>query len=179
MNPPGPLERIGAHWQQWDAEVSAWGARLMQTSYLHRSASILAHSGDTYLWVIAGVLLWYWGAEVGTQAGIRILLVSLTAGAVSTAIKYIFRRPRPGGERRWFYPAIDRHSMPSGHAARVSGLALVLGPLLPWGAALALALWALSVCASRVVLGLHYLSDVIVGVLVGVGVGALLLTLGL
>lgn len=173
------MRRLWARWQRWDVKVSTWGAWLVEHSHLRRSASILAHSGDAYLWLIAGTLLWYLGAEVGARAGLRILLASLTAGAVSTAIKYTFRRPRPPGERRWFYPAIDRHSMPSGHAARVGGLATVLSPLLPWGAALALTLWALSVCASRVVLGLHYLSDVLVGILVGVGMGALLLALGL
>jgi undecaprenyl-diphosphatase len=68
-------------------------------------------------------------------------------------------------------------SFPSGHAlggtVSFGLLALVLGPLLPpagrWAARLAAVLAALLVSASRVVLGVHYLTDVTAGVLLGVG----------
>ena len=69
---------------------------------------------------------------------------------------------------------LDAHSFPSGHATRVGGLWIVLWSLLPLGGAVALGLWGVGVCISRVALGLHYVGDVLVGVLVGMLSGGLL-----
>jgi undecaprenyl-diphosphatase len=84
-----------------------------------------------------------------------------------------FRRKRPSGQRGQLYFSFDHHSFPSGHAARVAALAIVLGSAYP-AFALPLAVWALLVALSRVALGVHYLFDVIVGIAAGVVIGDVL-----
>ena len=87
------------------------------------------------------------------------------------ALKRLVRRSRPNGPPDGLYPAHDRYGFPSGPAVRVAAIAAALSPLLPGWAALALALWAAAVALSRVLLGAHYLLDVLVGVLLGGAIG--------
>ena len=71
-----------------------------------------------------------------------------------------------------FYRKTDPHSFPSGHASRTITMAIVVvagrSPLI----AAALLLWSLLVGLSRIILGVHYLYDVLAGYLLGVGIGA-------
>ena len=62
-------------------------------------------------------------------------------------------------------------SMPSGHAASALYWVLVLGAVLPRPWRAVALLWAVGVGASRVLLGVHYLSDVLVGWLIAVAFG--------
>jgi undecaprenyl-diphosphatase len=64
----------------------------------------------------------------------------------------------------------DQFSFPSGHSISAFAFALSIGlfePSLMYG----LLFCALSVAISRIMLGLHFLSDVIVGSLIGAGLG--------
>ena len=80
-------------------------------------------------------------------------------------LKWSVNRPRPDGDRRR-----SNSSFPSSHAANAAALALVLGRR--WRR-LAPALWLLSalVACSRIYLNRHFLSDVLFGVAIGVGIG--------
>jgi undecaprenyl-diphosphatase len=93
------------------------------------------------------------------------------------AIKLIVRRERPEGEWGSVYRSSDPHSFPSGHAARAILLAVLT---LSWGPvwlAVILCLWAPLVALARVAMGVHYLTDVLVGAVLGLGVGVLALLL--
>ena len=68
----------------------------------------------------------------------------------------------------WF--AADRFSFPSGHALNAFAMTTVIALVFPLLAAPVL-LVAASVAASRVVLGLHWLSDVVAGALGGALIG--------
>lgn len=150
-----------------DARVSA---RLMVAEHpgVRRTlAAILAHSGDSWFWGVGLVLTWWlaedpwkgWAVRVlGSIAGLAILVM---------ALKLTIRRARPEGEWGAIYRRTDPHSFPSGHAARAVMLAVLVlgwGPswLAPW-----LIVWAPLVALSRVAMGLHYLSDVLAGVVIG------------
>ena len=64
----------------------------------------------------------------------------------------------------------DQFSFPSGHSIDAFAFAVSIGlfePSLMYG----LLFCALSVAISRVILGLHFLSDVVVGSLIGAGLG--------
>jgi undecaprenyl-diphosphatase len=68
-------------------------------------------------------------------------------------------------------PPLDRYSFPSGHtlhAVAFTTLGIAFVPSL----AVVLLPFALLVAASRVVLGLHYPSDVLVGAVLGAGLAA-------
>ncbi|KOT95252.1 phosphatase PAP2 family protein [Streptomyces ardesiacus] len=89
---------------------------------------------------------------------------ALTAGAhvVSMGVKRIVRRPRPAHVVPLVRTA-GRHSFPSSHATSAAAAAVVFGGL---GVRAAWPL-AAAVCASRLVAGVHYPSDVAAGAALG------------
>jgi undecaprenyl-diphosphatase len=97
-------------------------------------------------------------------------LANVAALSVAGLIKKATQRARPF-ERRWFYFPQDRYSFPSGHSVRMGAIAVVVAGLYPHWALPSFAL-ALLVAACRVLVGVHYLTDVTVGLLLGLGGGA-------
>jgi undecaprenyl-diphosphatase len=129
--------------------------------------------GDGWLWFLAAALL------VVTRRW-DLLAAAAVAAALANAsivlLKRRFRRPRPRPHELFgiaapAHFAFDRFSFPSGHALNAFALCGVLSPAFS-PLAPVLGLVAGSVAVSRVVLGLHYLSDVLVGTLLGALLGA-------
>ena len=158
-------------WLERDGALSAGATTWVSTPLARCAATVLAHSGDSLVWVLLGVVLWWLGAGRWAQAGERILLNTGLTLLISTLLKYWVQRPRPTGEKRSFYLRIDQHSFPSGHAVRIGGLWVVLPGLLPLWGTVTLVLWGVSVVLSRVALGLHYVSDVAAGLPIGAVAG--------
>ena len=160
----------------FDQQISAW---LVQKIRHYKPAyflcAILAHSGDGVLVVLVGLIAYACG-DAQLRTALLQLLISIVAVAVLVAtLKYAIRRDRPREQdsAKWSaMPKYDRYAFPSGLAARVMGVAMVLGeayPALQW----ALVLWAISVSLARVAVGAHHLSDVIGGSVLGIGVSYL------
>lgn len=138
-------------------------------------ALLVAHSGDSLLWVLAAGAALFLGGPIWRVAGLRVLAATLVPGGVAVLLKWLIRRPRPPGERGTLYACGDRYSFPSGHAARGAATVVLLAPLLaPWGWA-ALPVWVFLVGLARVALGVHYPTDVVGGWGIGAAVGAVLL----
>ncbi|MDQ6601630.1 MAG: phosphatase PAP2 family protein, partial [Chloroflexota bacterium] len=113
------------------------------------------------------------------------LLIAAMIGAtlLSPLTKHLVSRVRPTA---FFRTAATGYSFPSGHTLNATCLALALGFIvwrMPWHRAMkiawtpALAIYAVCVGASRVVLGVHYPTDVLGGFLLGAAWGTLLMTL--
>lgn len=95
------------------------------------------------------------------------------ADLLSLTLKTAVDRPRPFETIPQVDPLIGAtvgQSMPSGHAATSFAGAVVLTYLLPRAAPLFFLL-AAAVAFSRVYVGVHYVSDVLVGALLGTAVG--------
>ena len=142
---------------------------------LRTLAAVLAHSGDSWFWLLGLGVLWLLGNDFWKRrVGILALAILVTAAIVMT-IKLAVKRNRPEGEWGGIYRSTDPHSFPSGHAARAAMLAVVAIGLGPAWFAVTLIVWAPFVALARVSMGLHYLSDVaagvLLGVLLGVGIG--------
>lgn len=134
--------------------------------------------GDGWLWILTAALL-----AAGGSRGWRVLSAGAVAAGLANAflvcVKVRVRRTRPCERAKprhfdvdplaWF-PS-DRFSFPSGHALNAFAIGSVIALAFPFAALPVLAV-AGSVAASRVVLGLHWLSDVLAGALVGVLIGA-------
>jgi undecaprenyl-diphosphatase len=157
---------------EFDKTLSARVRVAERPGPLRTLAAVLAHSGDSWFWLLGLGVLWLVGNDFWKRrVGILALGVLVTA-AVVMAIKLVVKRRRPEGEWGGIYRSTDPHSFPSGHAARaimLAVLAILLGPA--WFAVI-LAVWAPFVALARVSMGLHYLSDVAAGILLGALLGA-------
>lgn len=113
----------------------------------------------------------------GQRAAVRgVLSLAMASGTANSLIKPLVgrRRPDPGrtrlarqiGHRPW------TSSFPSGHAASATAFATGVALEFPLAGALVAPL-AAAVAYSRVHVGVHYVSDVAVGALVGIGVAVL------
>lgn len=135
---------------------------------LRNIAIFFSHSGDSWFWAIGLIAMWFFGDTTLKKIATIIFFGIGGLAVVVFLVKFIFKRQRPAGEWGTIYRSTDPHSFPSGHAARAFMIA-VLGTLLtPGWLALVLWLWAPLVAFSRVTMGVHYLSDVIVGAILGI-----------
>ncbi len=138
---------------------------------LRAIAVFFAHSGDSWFWWLALILLWFFSNsswkkwEVVEFVGIGLL------AALVMCIKFLVRRRRPEGEWGGIYRNTDPHSFPSGHAARSFLIAVVATALAPAWLAIVLWIWAPLVALARVAMGVHYVSDVVAGALLGILAG--------
>lgn len=150
---------------EWDRIATEW--LLAEENELnYRCAWIFSRAGDG--WVYAAGLL----ALIVTAhdvLALRLAAAVSIAWVIGGALKISIRRKR--FERtirfRWaekFAP----WSFPSQHAATATAFAVTLWPAHPLAA-----LFAGLVCASRVLIGSHYLGDVLMGVAVGLAAGKL------
>lgn len=130
-------------------------------------------AGDGWLWYAAGLgILLLGGAERwpafeagGSAAVVAILLFE--------SLKRLANRRRPCEIEPHCWAELlppDRFSFPSGHSMTAFAVAISLSLFYPELFPVLL-LCALSVAASRILLGLHFLTDVIVGSAVGALLG--------
>lgn len=178
MTPGSEAPSLGTRLLAEDVRLSAWLQRLGERSRALRAAAIpLARSGDGWPWMLAIALAAAFGPASGRLLTLRLAAAVLATGAAVKLAKLAARRERPAGDWGGSYRRSDPHAFPSGHAARAFLLAVVAGAFAPvWLAGLALA-WAVLVATSRVALGVHYLSDVVGGALLGVACGLLTISL--
>lgn len=161
-----------------EAFDARWSARLSLAEgrpTLRRLAILLAHSGDSWFWLLGLVVLAIAGDPDARSWAFRVGGSILALALVVFAIKLTVRRQRPEGEWGGIYRKSDPHSFPSGHAARAIMLAvLALGWGPGWLAAL-LVPWAPLVGLARIAMGLHFPTDVLAGAAVGLVAGVLAL----
>lgn len=144
---------------------------------LRTLAALLAHSGDSWFWGVGLALLWWRGGDAWRWRALVWLGGIFVTAVLVFLIKFTVRRRRPEGEWGGVYRATDPHSFPSGHAARAAMLAAVAVGISPPPYAVLLVVWTPLVALARVVMGVHYLLDVVAGAGLGVAVGAIILLL--
>ena len=134
--------------------------------------------GDGWIWHGLGFIRLAYGgpqrfAAVGAAGSAAIAGVF-----VFMALKMLSQRPRPCQLEPHCWSKVlppDQFSFPSGHTMTACSIALVVsyfypsleGPLL---------FLAVSIAMSRIVLGMHYLSDVLAGMILGIALGCSAIT---
>ena len=151
-----------------DARLSEQMRVAEKPGALRAIAVFFAHSGDSWFWGAALILLWFYGNSSWKKwSVVEFVGISLLAALVM-GIKFLVRRKRPEGEWGSIYRNTDPHSFPSGHAARAFLIAVVAIPLAPAWLASLLWIWAPLVAIARVAMGVHYISDIVAGAILGV-----------
>lgn len=156
--------------ERWDFLASHHLNRANQR-WVGQAFGVVSRVGDGWIWFALMLAL---PLAYGPRAGWEAVLM-LANGALCTwlykLMKAAIHRPRPCEADPGIHltvPPLDRFSFPSGHTLHAVSFSLIAATLHP---PLAWALWPFTVLValSRLVLGLHYLSDVLVGASLGAG----------
>ena len=167
-------------WLAYEQALARWMHRAAAYRWVLAACAWLSRFGNGWLWSVAIPGLALFGGVVGSVCARRMLEVGLANVALCALVKRIVGRPRPPvvcPDIRACVTSLDRFSFPSGHTLHAVAFGIVLAgtyPALAWP----LAAFALLVGASRVVLGMHYPSDVLVGAALGAAAGAAALAWG-
>lgn len=143
------------------------------TTFMRGASWLGDWMGELPLFVLIVDLLWFRGNR---RTFWRYMGLAACAEVSWSAMKLIFHRPRPAlagrlGDAGWY-------SYPSGHATLapvIWGIGLVLLAQLFESRAVKIALWTLSIAmpvailASRLYLAVHYPTDVLAGLALGIG----------
>lgn len=146
---------------------------------VYRSCTLLAQAisrlGNGELWLGLIVVLALLDDPDGLRCAVHLVVVSGGGALIYAVMKRRAGRPRPFvhlKELRLCAPPLDEFSFPSGHTLHAVAFAIVAPAWFPM-LGLLLVPFAVLTAVVRVVLGLHYPSDVLAGVAIGAGVALL------
>jgi len=131
---------------------------------------------DDLIWLMMGFLLavQIFGPGNLTMELLMFFLVLFIPYVFTAVLSMVFKRPRPYDKQSYaplIHPFIETPSFPSSHATFVFALTVVaFGVSLPIPIGIVL-LAACAVALGRVAVGVHYLSDVLAGALIGFTLG--------
>src|SRR5271155_5486857 len=165
----------------WD-QIQSNDHRLMRRVHRWRAPRwfrilmiVATRGGDGWLWYALGLILVLYGGEQ-RFAAIGAAASSAAAGIfLFRALKRSSRRQRPCEIEPHCWASIlppDKYSFPSGHSITSFAVALSIGLFYPELQGCLLAV-AFLIASSRIILGMHFLSDVLVGSTIGIMLGFL------
>ncbi len=156
--------------QAWDDRVLMWFAK-RHTRVMNKLLILITTTGDNgYIWFALAVpflLMNRWrltGFTVLAAMGIASLTGEIT-------IKHIVKRVRPCNKAFDEYLLIENpphYSFPSGHTTASFAVATVVVCLCPLWMAIAVSLYAFLIAFSRLYLLVHYPTDVLAGMVIGI-----------
>ncbi len=136
-----------------------------------KSVRWVSRTGDGHLYIVVSLAL----ALLEPEQGMAFLLAGALAYTLDVSLylvlKNVIKRDRPAMKidfyEAWITPS-DQFSFPSGHTAAAFLFAALIASFYP-AFALPCYLWASMIGASRVLLGVHYPSDIAAGAVLGSG----------
>ena len=155
--------------KEWDIRILNQINNRCHTKFLDRVMPIVSFLGNYgYVWIfISFMLFWY---EQTQHMAIQVILgLILTTTIGEGLIKHVIRRKRPFFHFRHFQlkvPPPITYSFPSGHTASAFCSFFILSPLNGWVSFFCF-LFAVTIAFSRVYLKVHYPSDVVCGIFLG------------
>ncbi len=168
--------------ERWHSRDGGWclrANRLCMRRGVLRYFAVVSRLGDGAFWYALMAWLVVRDGLSGLAAAAHLAVTGAMALALYRALKRWTRRPRPFAAdvriRAWVAP-LDEFSFPSGHtlhAVAFTLVAMAYDAVLGW----VLLPFTASVAVSRVVLGLHYPSDVLAALAIGSGLAGLSLAL--
>lgn len=164
-----------------DIKIVSWVAR-HRIQPLTSILKLITYTATGKAWFGFAAVLWIlniFGIQmVKNQTGVlNALLTTLVAWVIGHFMKWVCKRKRPFQIIENFAPLVNSpkyDSFPSLHAASTTSFfvaLLISGHPYAYG----IAIWSALASFSRVYLGVHFLSDILGGILLGIFCGSLLL----
>ncbi len=165
--PRGRRRRITRHESRWCRRVNGLGALRGSRAFF----AAVSRLGDGVFWYVLMAAMIVFDGVNGLFAALHMAAIGVVSLLLYKALKHWTKRPRPFAAdrhiRAWIAP-LDEFSFPSGHTLHAVAFTIVALAYYPLLAPLLIP-FAASVALSRVVLGLHYPSDVLAATAIGVG----------
>jgi len=158
-----------------------WSSNHRDRLQLGYSARCLSRSGDGYLQVAVPCFAWFYGGDDARMLAVRFVWAFAVERTLYFILKNSLKRQRPPEcvpDYKSLVLPSDRFSFPSGHTSAAflfSALIYTVAPSL----GMLLFAWACGVGLSRVVLGVHFPSDIVAGAALGLTVAAAVSVLSL
>lgn len=156
----------------------------LNVPFLDSFFSFVAVYGREYFWIPIVVLMWVLGGAFNNKeakkGALMLVIVFLLIIIIGLALKTVYYRPRPFlslSNVLVFVPKDLDSSFPSGHALIVAGGAAIAAFFLKKRYSLPLIAEAILVSYSRIYVGVHYPTDVLAGVFLGVGIAFIAYTI--
>ena len=157
---------------QLDARVYARFGRLQEKWGLYRIARIVSFTGDGYLYVLIAAC----ALAIAPATGKSMLVTGCLAVAIELPLYFVlkkfFKRRRPYDvvpSLAQIHRPSDEFSFPSGHATAGFMTAYLVSQFFSW-ALIPMYVWATLIGLSRVILRVHFVSDVIAGMALGTAI---------
>ncbi len=133
--------------------------------------------GNPALWIFVAALVYWQGRE---KQSFFLMNVIAFSGALVSMLKLFFMVPRPSPEEvrvvsgefisNYATPRFD-YSFPSGHTTLITSIYFHLGSFIKKNSKLVLLVVMLLVAFSRMYLGMHFITDILAGIILGFFIG--------
>ncbi len=148
-------------------KVNKWPA----PRWIRLSAIAATRAGDGWLWYLLGLCVLLFGGDGRLTTIAAAGSAAIVGVGLFVLLKKISGRKRPCEIEPHVWANLlppDRFSFPSGHTITAFAVAITIGTFYPVLLG-PLLFFALFIATSRILLGMHFLSDVLVGALLGTG----------
>lgn len=149
--------------------------RSSRRAYIRYFFTAISRLGDGVFWYTLALCLPYLNGNIGWLQALHVFATGLVGLLIYKFLKQRLVRERPYIHSNVIHqaaPALDQYSFPSGHTLHAVLFSVLLSSYIPELSSL---IWGFTclVALSRVVLGLHYPSDVLAGMIIGFAIATL------
>ena len=177
MNIPG-IVNLSDAFLTFDQKTCLLFNKACRKKYINKFFSIISRLGDGVFWYGLMFLIPFLFGVDSLHVSIRMAIVGAISLAVYKLIKSSTERLRPfmvnpnimAGTR-----PLDKYSFPSGHTLHATSFSITSAYFIPELAWIVIP-FAVLVAISRIILGLHYPTDVLAGIILGTGISVIIIS---